>query len=179
MSRCVVVAIRFCFSSSSFSSRSTPLHQHNTISMHQPSSPSSASSLTSRSSRAVYLLLIVSVCCTIGKPLHFTHSHVHSCLPSHAGSFDAPKPQDYSCALAISSASRDASVAVIIDTRRFRTIASPRLIAGNAGHQSLCQSHGTTILLPGLSQDVALVTVRDPVRTWYQGPISCTVSTLG
>ena len=93
MSRCVVVAIRFCFSSSSFSSRSTPLHQHNTISMHQPSSPSSASSLTSRSSRAVYLLLIVSVCCTIGKPLHFTHSHVHSCLPSHAGSFDAPNPK--------------------------------------------------------------------------------------
>jgi hypothetical protein len=153
MSRCVVVAIHFRFSSSSFSLRSTPLHRHNTISMHLPSSPSSALSVTSRPSHAVYLLLIVSVCCTIGRSLHFTHSHVHSCLPSHAGSFDAPTPQDFTRTLAISSTSRDASVVVVVsETRHLRTITSPKLITGDDSHQSFCQSHGITILLSSSSQ---------------------------
>jgi hypothetical protein len=147
----VVVAIPLRFSSSSFSSRSTTtLHQHhphNTINMHQPSLQSSASSPASRPPRAMHHLPFVSICCAFGKSLHFTHSNVHSCLPSHAGSFDASAPQDCSRTLAVSSTSQDASVAVISETRRSHVIASPRLISSDDDHQPLCHSHGITSLL--------------------------------
>jgi hypothetical protein len=122
-------------------------HPHNTINMHQPSLQSSDSSPASRLSRAMHFLTVVGICCAFGKSLHFTYSHVHSCLPLHAGSFDASAPQGCSCTLADSSTWQGALVAVNPETRRSRAIASPGLIGGDDDHQPLCQSHGTTSLL--------------------------------
>ena len=145
----VVVALRFA--SSSLSSHSTTPrhrhHQHFIISMHQPSASSSRSSSELRSFLDTHSLSINSVCNAFGTSLHFTHSAVHSCLPlSHAG---PPTPQVNSHPLAVSSASRDASVLAISETRRLCTTASCGLVTRQ---QPPFQADDTTTLLVGLSQ---------------------------
>ena len=145
----VVIALRFA--SSSLSSHSTTPrhrhHQHFIISMHQPSASSSRSSSELRSFLDTHSLSINSVCNAFGTSLHFTHSAVHSCLPlSHAG---PPTPQVNSHPLAVSSASRDASVLAISETRRLRTAASCGLVTRQ---QPPFQGYDTTALLAGLSQ---------------------------
>jgi hypothetical protein len=140
----LLLHLRFAFSS--FSSSSYPTtrrHQHHTITMHQSSASSSSSSLASRPSPDMHLLLINSMCSAFGTSSHLTHSYVHSCLPSHAGSLNAPTTQDSSRTLVVSSALRDASV---IDISDLRTTGSRGLIDGNAGHQPPCQPQGSAII---------------------------------